>query len=81
MVTLYIPFRVTVNVALFSPLITLPFLNQIYELPPVAVSSTELPSQIEALAGDMVPVGTDASETTEVFDAGPLQPPWLIVTL
>ena len=62
-------------------MITLPFLNHIYELPPVAVSSTVLPSQIEALAGDIVPVGTDASETTEVFDAGPLQPPWLIITL
>ena len=72
----YVPVCVTVNVAPVCPLISVPFLNQVYEVPPVAVSTVEPPAQIEAFAGEMLPVGAAAVVTVALLDAGPWQPPW-----
>ena len=70
------PACVTVSVASVSPFIRLPFLNHLYDVPPVAVKIVEPPEHIEAVVGEMVPVGADAEVTVEVFDAGPSQSPW-----
>jgi hypothetical protein len=53
----------------------------VYDVPPVAVSTSDPPSQIDPLAGDMVPVGALASVITEVFDAGPEHSPCLMIAL
>ena len=50
-------------------------------MPPVAVSICELPGQMLAVAGLIVPVGDDAAVITDVFVAGPLQVPLVIITL
>jgi hypothetical protein len=53
----------------------------VYEVPPVAVSVVELPEQIVAEAGEIVPVGVVAVVTVTEFEAGPLQSPWCIVAV
>ena len=50
-------------------------------MPPVAVSICELPGQMPALAGLIVPVGDDDAVITDAFDAGPLHIPLVIITL
>ena len=64
-----------------SPFISTPFLNHVYDSPPVAVSVTDPPWQTDAFAGEILPVGALATVTTALFDAGPLQLSWKIVTV
>ena len=46
-----------------------------YDVPPVAVSVCEPPGHIDARPGEIVPVGAEATVTTELFEAGPVQSP------
>ena len=81
MIALYVPGSVTVKVALVSLAISLPFLNHVYEVPPVAVKTKAPSSQIVLAAGEMVPVGTGSTIIIEEFEDGPLQSPWWIVVV
>ena len=36
---------------------------------------------MDAFAGDIVPVGADATITVDELEAAPLQVPWLMITL
>lgn len=76
MITKYVPSSVTFNVALVSPAISSPFLNHVYDVPPVAVKVSEPPVQILPVEGEIVPTGSGAIETIDVLEAGPLQSPW-----
>lgn len=79
-VALYVPGCVAVIVASVS-LSSTPFRNQEYDVPPVAVRTREPPAQIEATEGEIDPSGEASTVISEVFDAGPLQSPWWMVTL
>jgi hypothetical protein len=70
-----VPGWVTFSVAPVSPLISLLFLNQVYEVPHVAVNVVEPPPHIEVLAGEIVQVGAEATVTVEVLEACPVQSP------
>ena len=64
-----------------SPLMGSPFLNHSNEVPPVAVKICESFSHNDAVAGLIVPAGADSCVITDVFDAGPVQLPFVMVTL
>ncbi len=67
------------SVADVSPLITVPLRNHEYDVPPVAVSTIEPPAHIDPFAGEIVPVGAVVWVMTEVFSAGPLHVPCLMM--
>jgi hypothetical protein len=76
MIAKYVPGAVAFNVAPVSPSISFPLRNHVYDVPPVAVSVNEPPSQMLPVAGLIVPTGVGVIVITDVFDASPLQLPW-----
>src|SRR5688572_8628245 len=79
--TLYVPGVLTVIVAPVCPLMISPFLIHSYDVPPVAVNICVALSQSVAEAGVIVPAGVGSCVITELLEAGPLQVPFVMITL
>ena len=72
MIAKYVPGEVAFNVASVSPCISAPFKNQVYDVPPEAVSVIDPPAQILPVAGLIVPTGVGVTFTNAVFVRDPL---------